>query len=134
MTHVAKTKALVEKILDDIDGDERRDRWVPHGFTVVSVVAETAPSYFPEGAEHIEIKLQIEVPVIFSARSSRAVLPANRDNLDGLRAWIEKELVDRATRLELSGWDVSPIRDPDPKARRDDLDLMWTVDAEIRER
>src|SRR6478609_3645716 len=108
LTRVTETKALVEEILDDIDGDEHRDRRVPHGFTVISSVAEMTPSYFPEGAEHIEVKLRIEVPVIFSARNSHAVLPAKRENLNGLRVWIEQELVDRATRLELSGWDVLP--------------------------
>jgi hypothetical protein len=132
VTRVAETKALVEEILDDIDGDEHRDRWVPHGFMVASVVAAMAPSYFPEGAEHIEVKLRIEVPVIFSARNNRAVLPAKRENLNGLQAWIEQKLVDRATRLELSDWNVSPIRDPEPK--REAPDPMWTVDAVIRER
>ena len=129
MTRVTEFKALVEEILSDMVGDEHRDRWVPHGFTVVATEAEMAPSYFPENAEHVEVKARIEAPVIFSVKDGHAALPARRDNLDRLRAWIEKELRDRVTRLEISDWDASP--DGDPKVKRDQI---WTVDAVIRER
>lgn len=128
MTRAADTQALVEDILEAIKENEHRNRWVPHGFKVISVVTEMAPSFFPEGAEHAEVKLRIEVPVIYSVRNSRAAMPAKRDNLSSLRAWIEKELRDRATRLEISGWEVSPDREPEP-----DPNAMWTVNAVIRE-
>lgn len=134
MTRAVETASLVEEILSDINKAEHRDRWVPHGFILISVEPEMATSFFPEGAEHVEVKVRIQVPVIFSVQNSRAVLPADRGNLNCLRAWIEKELRDRATRLEVSRWDVSPDRDPEPKTKRDDPDPMWTVEAVIRER
>lgn len=130
MTRADETRAVVEDILGDIEGDAHRHRSVPHGFTVLSTAAEMVPSFFPEGAEHAEVKLRVEVPVIYSVQNSRAVLPATRDNLDSLRLWIERELRARATRLEISSWEISPDYD----AKRDDPDAMWTVDAVIRER
>jgi hypothetical protein len=134
MTSVTETASLVEEILSDINEAEHRDRWVPHGFILISVEPEKVTSFFPEGAERVEVKLRIEVPVIFNAQNSRAVLPADRDNLNGLRTWIEKELRDRATRLEVARWKVSPDRDPKPQTKRDDPDSMWTVEVVIRER
>jgi hypothetical protein len=128
MTRVVEAQAVVEDILDVIQKNEHLNRWVPHGFKTISIAAEMAPSLFPEGAEHPEVKLRLELPVIYSAQNSRAALPAQRDNLSSLRAWIERELRNRATRLALSNWEVSPDSDPEPNP-----DAIWTVDSVIRE-
>lgn len=133
MNRAVEIKTLVEEILTDINEAEHRNRLVPHGFTLISADADMAPSFFPENSEHGEVRIQLEVPVIYSVQNNRAALPASRDNLNQLRAWIEKELRDRGTRLELSRWDVSPDRDPEPKAKREDPDVMWIVDALICE-
>jgi hypothetical protein len=131
MSDAEEAKAFVDQILDDIARDKRPRPGMALGFTIISTVARMAPSRFPEGAEHVEVELQIELPVAYGVQNGRAALPARRENLDGLRARIEEELRERGGRLELTAWDVLPEDDPEPKAGPE---KKWTVSALIRER
>jgi hypothetical protein len=115
-----RAKATVRSILDAIDGHRLRDLHVPHGFTVEDVAAEERANPFAPGVlSHWRVTIRLDVPVLYTPDSSRGVLraalPAHRDNLDALRAWIvENARVAPARQVELSDWRVSPDEPPAP--------------------
>jgi hypothetical protein len=123
-------EAAVREIFRDIDEGMHRNPRIPHGFTLQSVEARMVPAYFPEGAEAVEVRIRLELPVIYTYRNGRAVLPARRDNLEGLRERFEEMVRDRAPQLRTTRWTVCPNSDPEPKTGPD---TPWTVEIEMRE-
>lgn len=123
---------VVRGILGRIAEHRWVNLWVPHGFETLGVSGERRPSFFPEGAEHIQATALLEVPVVFNVRNSRATT-ASRENLVHLRRWVEAECLEDVARVELVDWDVSPEDGPAPR-KRDEPDQMWRVVASFRMR
>jgi hypothetical protein len=113
-------QAFLQRILDDIDRHRWRDLHVPHGFSLERISGCWIGNPFTPGAlGHSRVTVRLAVPVIYSPEWSagrlKATLPACRENLDTLCAWIRAHARDTAGPLvELVDWEVSPDEAPAP--------------------
>ncbi len=118
------TKELVEvsvrDLLEEIHEHPRLNLCVPHGFELEELTVEERPNVFaPDALSEWSISAELKVPIVYTPDSSsfplRASLPARRDNLDKLRAWItERADSDPIGSLGLRAWDVTPDEPPAP--------------------
>src|ERR1700753_922011 len=102
---LAFAEQRVRELLDSIAGERHLDIRVPHGFAIVSITGARRASLFPEGAEHIRVDVELELPVVFGYRDGR-VTTADHENLDALRGWIIADCRLAPGRIELTDWDV----------------------------
>lgn len=133
-------EATVRSILEAIEGHKRRDLHVPHGFTVEDIAAEEKTNPFaPSMRSHWRVTRRLDVPVLHTPDSShgvlRAAVPAHRDNLDALRAWIiESARKSPVRQLELSDWRVPRDEPPAPylpTGEPNGLPANWSVSEVI---
>lgn len=129
--------AAVREVLDAIDTHRWRDLHVPHGFAVREITAEPRRNPFmPDLHDGWAVKVDLDVPVIYTPDSSRgrvrASLPADRDNLAALQAWIVAQASESWARIALGDWRVSPDEAPAPYLDSGEAHgppAEWTVSA-----
>ncbi len=113
------TLRCITELLTEIRDHPRRDLFIPHGFEVERVTAEDVPETFTgEMCTGLRITIDMRVPTIYSAKRGphglRACLPADRENLDALRAAIVFGVRAYVLRARLREWNVAPDEAPSP--------------------
>ena len=110
-----EAEAIIGEALEQIENHPRRNLRVPHGFAVEAIEVEEQRNPFAPSLRHWRVAATLRVPVIYSYTTARqAHLPAQRHNLEALRAWIEGDVDALPHHVVLTGWEVAPDEDPEP--------------------
>jgi hypothetical protein len=119
MSYTDYTEQRIRELLTEIHEHPLRGLSMPHGFEIEQVVTEEIPNMFaPDLLSEQRITIGLKVPVIYSARpgprGARACLPADRENLDALRAAISSGVRAYGLRARLCDWKITPEEVPPP--------------------
>lgn len=119
MSHTEYTEQRIRQLLTEIYEHPHRGLSMPHGFEVERVVVEDVANMFaPDRFSEHRITINLKVPIIYSARpgpkGTQACLPANRENIEALRATISLGIRSGGLRGRLREWKVSPDEAPAP--------------------